>query len=89
MFGLIYAWTNYDGETPGVWISGPGMELGRVFTDPAYAPVWDQDDNSLFFFINGGGSWDLVRLTFPAYNDPTPVAHLSSNAYDVIWVGMK
>ncbi len=89
MFGIIWAWTNYAGDLPGVWISGPGINLGQIFNGPAYAPIWDFD-NTLFFFSGSGEGTDLYRATFSNYyNDAALVAHLTGTVQAVTWVGRK
>jgi hypothetical protein len=90
MFGLIWAWTNATGEMPGVWIGGPGIDLGQIFTGPAYAPIWDTNDNTLFFFSDGELGTRLYRATFDAYySDSTPVSDLSGSVREVVWVEME
>jgi len=90
MFGIIWAWTNNTGELPGVWISGPGIDLGQIFNGPAYAPIWNFDDNTLFFFSGSGDGTDLYRATFDNYyNDTASVAHLTGEVQGVTWVGIK
>jgi dipeptidyl aminopeptidase/acylaminoacyl peptidase len=89
MFALIWAWTNNTGELPGVWISGPGIDLGQIFDGPAYAPIWNFD-NTLFFFSGSGEGTDLYRATFDNYyNDTASVGHLTGEVQGVTWVGIK
>ncbi|HEX7540681.1 MAG TPA: hypothetical protein VF352_01005, partial [Anaerolineales bacterium] len=89
MFGIIWAWTNYAGDLPGVWISGPGINLGQIFNGPAYAPIWNFD-NTLFFFSGSGQGTDLYRATFDNYyKDTASVAHLTGTVQGVTWVGRK
>jgi hypothetical protein len=83
MYGLIWAWTKNGGETPGVWINGPGLDISQVFSGPAVAPLLDPHNNLVFF----GGS-TLYRATFDShYTDLTPVANLSGDVVDASWVG--
>ncbi len=90
MFGIIWAWTNNEGEQPGVWISGPGIDLGQIFTGPAFAPIWNFDNNTLFFFSGSELGTDLYRATFANYyNDAESVARLTGNVLRVVWVGYK
>ena len=90
MFGIIWAWTNNEGEQPGVWISGPGIDLGQIFTSPAFAPIWNIDNNTLFFFSGSELGTDLYQATFANYyNDAESVAHLTGNVFRVAWVGYK
>jgi hypothetical protein len=90
MFGIIWAWTNNDGESPGVWISGPGIDLGQIFSGPAYSPIWNFNDNTLFFFSGSESGTDLFRATFDNYyNDAASVAHCTGSVQGVSWVGIK
>jgi hypothetical protein len=88
MFGLIWAWTNQAGPLPGVWISGPGINLGQISDIPAYAPIWDQKNNTLWFFSSSGTGTDLHGATFAShYSDAALVAHLAATVQEVAWVG--
>jgi len=90
MFGIIWAWTNKYGEIPGVWISGPGINIGQIFNGQASAPIWNSDDNTLFFFSGSEIGTDLYRATFPNYyNDTTLVARLTGTIQGVTWAGNK
>lgn len=90
MFGLIWAWTNNDGDLPGVWISGPGIDLGQIFNGPAFAPIWNFDDNTLFFFSESELGTDLYRATFSNYyNDAASVTRLTGQIQGVAWVGIR
>ena len=88
MYGLIWAWTDNSYELGGVWITGPGMDIGEIFSRPAYAPIW-AFDNSLLFFSGSELGTDLYRATFPGYLDATAVAHLDETVRDVGWVGTR
>jgi hypothetical protein len=89
MYGLIWAWTNTGNELDGVWITGPGIEIGQVFTGPAHAPIWDLDNNLLFFSESELGT-DLYRITFSAYyHDVTAVAHFDETVKGTAWVGIE
>jgi hypothetical protein len=81
-FGLIWGWTNRNGAGGGVWISGPGMGIGRILEKPAAFPIWNPD-NALLFFVGR----DLYRATFPAYTDTAPIASLNSDVLEVAWMG--
>jgi hypothetical protein len=75
---------------PGVWISGPGIDLGQIFTGSAYAPLWDTNDNTLYFFSASELGTQLYRATFPSYyGDATPVAQLTDGVTEMAWVGAK
>jgi hypothetical protein len=90
MYGAIYAWTASDSETKGIWISGPGLEPLQVFKGPAAYPVWDLENNLLFFSWLQGGELDLYRTTFDSwYSDAAPVAMLAGDVGDVVWVGIR
>ena len=90
MFGLIWTWTNASGEMPGVWISGPGIDLGQIFTGSAYAPLWNTSDNTLYFLSASELGAQLYRATFSAYyGDSTMVAQLPDGVTEMAWVGTK
>jgi hypothetical protein len=90
MYGAIYAWTTLDSETEGIWISGPGIEPMQVFNGPAAYPVWDRENNLLFFSWLQGGELDLHRSTFDNwYSDAAPVAILAGDVQGVTWVGIR
>jgi hypothetical protein len=90
MYGAIYAWTTFDSETKGIWISGPGLEPQQVFKGPATYPIWDLENNLLFFSWLQGGELDLYRTTFDSwYSDATPVAMLVGDVNGVVWVGIR
>lgn len=82
-FGLIWGWTKKDGQSGGAWISGPGVEIGQIVKGPAAFPVWNID-NDLLFFVGQ----DLYRSTFQQwYTDTATVASLSSDVLEVAWMG--
>ena len=35
IYGAIWGWTSKDESRPGAWISGPGVEIGQIFTGKA------------------------------------------------------
>ena len=85
MYGLIWAWVESDGDTPGAWINGPGLDIPQIFTGQATAPLWDPHNNLTFF---SGGS--LYRVTFDSYyTDLAQVVNLSRDVVDASWVGAK
>jgi hypothetical protein len=89
MYGLIWAWTNAGDELEGVWITGPGMEVGQIFSGPAYSPIWDLDNNLLFFSGSELGT-DLYRTSFSAYyQDVTAVAQFDETVRAAAWVGIR
>jgi hypothetical protein len=83
MYSAIWAWTEGEGETPGVWITGPGLDIPQIFDSPAIAPLWDPHNNLTFF----SGS-TLYRTTFGSwYSDLNPVASVSGDVVNASWVG--
>ncbi len=87
MYGAIYAWTTRDNNKKGIWISGPGLEPSHAFNGPAAYPVWDNENNLLFFSWLQGGELDLYRATFDYwYSDSTIVAALAGDVKGAIWV---
>jgi len=90
MYGALYAWTTFDSETEGIWISGPGLEPRQVFSGPASDPVWDLENNLIFFSWLQAGELDLYRSTFDSwYSDAAPVAILAGYVQGAVWAGVK
>ncbi len=84
-FGLIWGWTNKGGETEGAWISGPGLTTNEILNGPASNPNWNID-NDLLFFVGQ----DLYKATFDSfYTDPAPVASLTGDVLDAVWMGFS
>lgn len=81
-FGLIWAWTVKNGGSGSAWISGPGLETVRILQKPAALPIWNLDNDLLFF-----SGHDLYRATFPLYTDAAPVASLSSDVLEAALLG--
>jgi WD40 repeat protein len=82
-FGLIWGWTCATGENIGVWISGPGLETVHILDGLAGNPIWNIDNDLLFF----RGS-TLYRTTFNShYTDAAPIASVTGEVYDVAWMG--
>ena len=80
-FGLIWGWTDKGSENEGAWISGPGLTSTQILNGPAAHPVWNID-NDLLFFVGQ----DLYRATFNRfYTDPAPVASLTGDVLDAAW----
>jgi hypothetical protein len=67
MYGVIWGWTSNNEDQPGAWISGPGVEIGQIFSDKARLPIWDPHNNLLFFAQEGGSGYNIYRTTFDAY----------------------
>ncbi len=85
MYGAIWAWAEGEGDTPGVWITGPGLDIPQIFDGPAIAPLWDPHNNLTFF----SGS-TLYRTTFDSwYTDLSLVASVSGDVESASWVGSK
>ena len=88
MYGLIWGWTSDDDAQPGAWISGPGVEIGQIFSDKARLPIWDPDNNLLFFALDAGYGYNIYRTTFDVfYRDLTMVAHIEAEILHVAWLG--
>ena len=87
MFGLIWAWTDNENQNPGVWITGPGMDIGKIFDNSSSLPLWNDADNSLLFFSQSEMGTDIFRATFPTYRDATGVSHLDGTVQDATWIG--
>jgi WD40 repeat protein len=84
-FGLIWGWTNKGAENEGAWISGPGMTDAQVWSGPASNPMWNVD-NDLLFFVGQ----DLYKATFNSYySDATMVGSLTGNVRDMAWMGFN
>jgi hypothetical protein len=82
MYGAIWAWTSFNGEQPGVWTSGMGLDTQQIYTDPAYSPIWDKNNN--LYFISNDQLW---YASFPNYQDAAPVADMPDTILDHAWVG--
>lgn len=81
-YGAIWAWTDAYGEQSGVWISGMGIETRRVFSDPAFMPTWDKDNNLIF--ISQSQFW---RATFDQmYSDVSPAAEIPGDIIERAWM---
>lgn len=82
-YGLIWGWTSEYGKDAGVWISGPGLETVRILDQPAYGPIWNID-NDLLFFVGP----ILYRTTFKShYTDVAPIASVRDKVFRVVWMG--
>jgi hypothetical protein len=82
-YGLIWGWTNLGGENEGAWISGPGLETIQLLNGPASTPIWNVD-NDLLFFVEQG----LYRTTFDShYDDTAPIASLTGDVLESAWLG--
>jgi hypothetical protein len=84
MYGAIWAWVNSTSEQPGVWFSGPGLTTTRIFDNPAYTPIWDAQNNLIFFTDS-----QIYRATFPTYTDVTEVGNVPDMILDYVWINGK
>jgi WD40 repeat protein len=80
----VWAWSTYNEPDSGVWISGPGMETGQIFTKKAGIPLFDAQKNLLFF-----ADTHLYRSTSPRYETAEPVAELNDSVQEAIWMEDK
>jgi WD40 repeat protein len=80
-YGAIWAWSSYDEQQPGVWISGPGLDTQQIYEGRAYAPAWDPHNNLLFF-----GENQIYHASYPAYMDVAGVAIFEESVQEVKWV---
>ena len=88
-YGAIWGWTSMDDKQPGAWISGPGMDIGQIFTAKALLPIWDSQNNLLFFSPKDGGGYDIYLTTFNAnYKDVSVVASIDAEVRSVAWAGV-
>jgi hypothetical protein len=88
VWGWIWLWTSDSTREPGAWVTGPGVEIGRIFDDPAAFPIWDQDSNLFFFGVEGTHAFRLYRATFEAfYSDLSEVAFIGAAIRSVGWLG--
>jgi len=89
MYGAIWGWTSQNHNQPGAWITGPGLEIGRIYDAPARFPAWSPDNNLLFFAQLEGG-YDLYIITFDShYTDLHVVNHLDADINSVVWLGPR
>jgi hypothetical protein len=88
MYGIIWGWTSTDVAHPGAWITGPGVEIGQIYTGDAILPIWDQHNNLLFFSPQESGVYKLLRTTFDShYTDMTVVNTINAGVWSVNWLG--
>lgn len=89
-YGVIWAWTSQDEQQPGAWINGPGIEIGQIFTGKASRPVWDLENNLIFFAPDGMGGNDIYGTSFWGhYQDLTRINHIDANILDAGWIGQQ
>lgn len=86
-YGAIWGWTSRDTAHPGVWITGPGMDIGQIFDGPAILPIWSRDNNLLFFTGQDSGGYALYLVTFASsYSDLRRVNQLEVVPTGVAWL---
>jgi hypothetical protein len=83
-YGAIWAWTSMDEQIPGVWTSGPGLPIQQVFEFESHIPIWDKDNNLLFFNRDM-----LYKTTFPDYNDAALLTQITGEVFDMTWMMNK
>jgi hypothetical protein len=89
MYGIIWGWTSEDNSEAGAWITGPGVEIGKIFDYNARLPTWDEHNNLLFFapYADTYG-YNLYRTTFDAYyRDLEMVGFIDAEVIEVVWLG--
>lgn len=87
-YGAIWGWTSRNAAQPGVWITGPGMDIGQVYDGPAILPIWSQDNNLLFFATQDSGGHAVYIATFDSYySDLHQVNFLEVGPTCVAWLG--
>jgi len=89
MYGIIWGWTSEDNSEAGAWITGPGVEIGKIFDYNARLPTWDEHNNLLFFapYADTYG-YNLYRTTFDAYyRDLEMVGFIDAEVIEVAWLG--
>jgi hypothetical protein len=88
MYGAIWGWTSQNPADPGVWITGPGIDIGRIFDGPARLPAWGPHNDLLFFALADSGGYDLYLDTFDShYTDLHQVNHFDGDINSIIWHG--
>jgi hypothetical protein len=89
-YGAIWGWTSQNLADPGAWITGPGVDIGRIFNGPARFPAWSPANNLLFFAVNAAGGYDVYIITFDShYTDLHQVNHLDTDVNSVVWLGSR
>jgi len=87
-YGAIWGWTSMDDGQPGVWVTIPGTDMGQIFTGKARLPIWDLQNNLLFFSPKDGGGYDIYLATSNAsYKDSAMVASIDEEVQAVAWAG--
>ena len=90
MYGAIWGWTSQDAGNPGAWITGPGVDIGRIFDGKASFPAWDPHNNLMFFAPQDAGGYDIYLTTFDAhYTDLYKVNYIDADVNNVVWLGPR
>jgi len=90
MYGVIWGWTSMDESQPGAWISGPGVEIGQIFSGKTRLPIWTLDNNLLFFAPDKGKGYIIYRTTFDTfYRELSEVASIDAEVLAVTWLGLE
>ena len=79
-YGAIWAWACSDTTNPGLWISGPGIDMHKIFDEVASAPAWSFD-NTLIFFSKG----DVYIAKFFDYV-PQKVGQVTDEIWAINWL---
>ena len=66
----------------------PGSRSGKIFDGRARFPIWDTDNNLLFFPRESGGNNNLYHATFDAYyHDLSVTTSIDGYIRAVAWLG--
>jgi hypothetical protein len=64
------------------------MDIGQISTGKARLPIWDPQNNLLFFSPKDGGGYSIYLTTFNAnFKDSSVVASIDDEVRAVAWVG--
>jgi Tol biopolymer transport system component len=89
IYGAIWGWTSQNEVHPGAWITGPGVDIGQIYDSPSILPIWNQD-NDLLFFASQDSGFAIYLTTFNSfYSDLNRVNFIESNPTCVAWLGWK
>ena len=87
-YGAIWGWTSKNASQPGVWITGPGVEIGQIYDGPASHPIWSEHNNLLFFADQDSGGYAIYLITFDShYTDLHQVNTIEDEPIRVAWLG--
>jgi hypothetical protein len=89
VYGMIWGWTSRNEAYPGAWITGPGVDIGRIYNGQATLPIWSEDNNLLFFGIENA-VYTLYLTSFDSwYTDLHAVNFLESDPIRAAWLGIE